>query len=92
MVEFVLDEELKSWQTKAAEFARQELKPYAAEWDRTAGADPASAFPMEALKRCSRAGLRTVTVPKEMGGQGSASWATAFSSRSFSRVRRVSPR
>ncbi|MFP6889049.1 MAG: acyl-CoA dehydrogenase family protein [Nitrospinota bacterium] len=70
MVEFVLDEELKSWQTKAAEFARQELKPYAAEWDRTAGADPASAFPMEALKRCSRAGLRTVTVPKEMGGAG----------------------
>ncbi len=70
MVEFILDEELKSWQTKAADFAKQELKPYAAEWDRKAGVDPASAFPMDALKKCSRAGLRTVTVPKEMGGAG----------------------
>ena len=34
--------------------------------------DPASAFPMETLKGCSRSGLRTVTVPKEMGGQGFA--------------------
>jgi hypothetical protein len=31
MVEFVLDEELRGWQTKAAEFARQELRAHAAE-------------------------------------------------------------
>ena len=70
MTEFALDPEIIGWQQKAAQFAREELKPHAAEWDRNAGVDPTSAFPVDALRKCSRAGLRTVTVPTEMGGAG----------------------
>ncbi|MEE9275542.1 MAG: acyl-CoA dehydrogenase family protein [bacterium] len=68
--DYTLDDEIISLRQKTAQFAREELKPYAAEWDRMADADPVAAFPMETLRRASRLGLRTLTVPKEMGGEG----------------------
>ena len=70
MMDYLLNDEIRQWRKKAADFAKGELKPRAAEWDRRAGIDPATAFPFDALKKCSKAGLRTVTVPKEMGGAG----------------------
>ena len=70
MLNLVLDEDLKRWQTNAAEFARRELKPFAAEWDQAAGMDPSSAFPVAALRKCSQAGLRSVTVTVELGDSG----------------------
>ena len=70
MVDYALDDELKIWQGKVAEFAREELRPRAAEWDRRNGVDPAHPFPMEVLRKASKAGVRTLTVPREMGGEG----------------------
>ncbi|MYA96584.1 MAG: acyl-CoA dehydrogenase family protein, partial [Nitrospinae bacterium] len=64
MVDYILDDELKAWQGKVAEFAKNELKPYAAEWDRQNGVDPANPFPMDALKKASAAGIRTLTTPR----------------------------
>lgn len=70
MVDYTLDEDITRWQKLAAQFAKEELKPFSAEWDRMANVDPVTAFPMETLRKASRLGLRTLTVPKEMGGEG----------------------
>ncbi len=70
MVDYVLDDDLKAWRERIAAFSRDELRPHAAEWDRRNGVEPAHPFPMEALRKASRAGIRTLTVPKEMGGAG----------------------
>ncbi len=70
MVDYVLDDGLKSWQERVAAFARDELRPHAAEWDRQNGVDPAHPFPMDVLRKASKAGIRTLTVPEEMGGAG----------------------
>ena len=70
MVDYILDDELKAWRSKIAEFAKNELRPYAAEWDRQNGIDPTNSFPMDALRKASAAGIRTLTTPREMGGEG----------------------
>ncbi len=70
MVDYILDDELKAWQSKIAEFSKNELRPYAAEWDRQNGIDPTSPFPLDALRKASAAGIRTLTTPREMGGEG----------------------
>ncbi len=70
MVDYNLDENLKNWQAKIKEFAKIELKPNAQEWDKQNGIDPSNPFPFETLKKASKEGIRTLTVPKEMGGEG----------------------
>ena len=70
MVDYNLDENLKNWQAKIKEFAKIELKPNAQECDKQNGIDPSNPFPFETLKKASKEGIRTLTVPKEMGGEG----------------------
>ncbi|MGD9535942.1 MAG: acyl-CoA dehydrogenase family protein [Alphaproteobacteria bacterium] len=48
----------------ARDFARNELAPYAAEWDRTAH------FPRQAVSRLGELGLMGMMVPEEHGGAG----------------------
>ena len=36
MADFLVNDEIRQWQKKAAEFAQNELRPHAAEWDRRA--------------------------------------------------------
>ncbi len=48
----------------ARDFARNELAPYAAEWDRTAR------FPAEAVKRLGALGLMGMMIPEAEGGAG----------------------
>ncbi len=48
----------------AREFAKNELAPHAAEWDRNRG------FPIEVLHKMGSLGLMGMTVPEEWGGAG----------------------
>lgn len=49
-------------------FTQKELKPIAAEFDKKV--DPRACFPWKLLKKASRLGLRTMSVPAEYGGGG----------------------
>ena len=68
MVDFVLTEEQRALQALARDFARREILPAAAERDRMT--DLAARFPWEVLESASRHGLRTLRVPREVGGAG----------------------
>src|SRR5688572_13524241 len=59
-----LTEEQRLLRDTAREFARRELAPHAAEWDREAR------FPKEALAELGRLGFMGVLVPEEYGGAG----------------------
>jgi len=60
----ILDEAQTMIQRTARAFAREQLAPHAAEWDRTA------TFPREALRRMGELGLLGMTVPERWGGVG----------------------
>jgi alkylation response protein AidB-like acyl-CoA dehydrogenase len=60
----LLSEEQRMARDTAREFARRELAPHAAEWDRTA------TFPREAITALGRLGFMGVTVPPEWDGAG----------------------
>ena len=60
----LLSEEQRMVRDTAREFARRELAPHSAEWDRTA------TFPRAAVKGLGELGLLGVTVPPEWGGAG----------------------
>lgn len=51
------------------DFSEKELRPIAAECDRKAQSDPAGCFPMDALRKASKLGLRTLGLPRELGGK-----------------------
>ncbi len=68
MVDFVLTEEQRALQELARDFARREVLPAAAERDRMT--DLAARFPWEILESASRHGLRTLRVPRDLGGAG----------------------
>ena len=68
MVDFTLTEEQRALQELARDFARREVLPAAAERDRMT--DLASRFPWEIFESASRHGLRTLRVPRELGGAG----------------------
>ena len=60
----ILTEEQEEIRATAREFARAELAPHSAAWERDA------AFPREALKAMGRLGFMGMTVPPEWGGAG----------------------
>jgi hypothetical protein len=60
----LLTEEQRMARDTAREFARRELAPHSAEWDRTA------TFPRAAVKALGELGFMGVTVPPEWGGAG----------------------
>ncbi len=49
-------------------FAQNEVKPLSREFDRKV--DPKECFPWELLKKASKLGLRTISIPAEYGGGG----------------------
>jgi len=61
---FELSEEQKLIQSAAREFARAEIQPVAAKYDREAG------FPMQIMDKARKVGLVNVTVPEKFGGPG----------------------
>jgi alkylation response protein AidB-like acyl-CoA dehydrogenase len=63
-VEFELAAEHREIQGLAREFARDEIEPHAAQWDRDHG------FPRALLARLGEVGLLGVCVPEEQGGAG----------------------
>lgn len=67
----ILNESQAMIQTTARAFAREQLAPHSAEWDRTA------AFPRDALRRMGELGLLGMTVPEQWGGVGADSVSLA---------------
>jgi len=63
-VEFELRPEQREIQELTREFARAEIDPHAAEWDRE------HLFPTEAIAKLAGLGLLGVCVPEELGGAG----------------------
>ena len=66
MIDFELTEEQLAWQKIAHDFSEQEIRPIAERLDRSESllAD----FPWEMIRKGSKLGLRTVSLPKEYGG------------------------
>lgn len=60
----LLSEEQRMIRDAARTFAREQLAPHSAEWDRTA------AFPRDALRAMGQLGFLGMTVPPEWGGAG----------------------
>jgi alkylation response protein AidB-like acyl-CoA dehydrogenase len=63
-MDFELAPEQKEIQALARDFARQEIEPYAADWDRE------HHFPRELFTRLAELGLMGTCVPEEYGGAG----------------------
>jgi alkylation response protein AidB-like acyl-CoA dehydrogenase len=63
-VDFELTPEQREVQALAREFARAEIEPHAAEWDRS------HAFPRELFGKLAELGLMGACVPEEYGGAG----------------------
>jgi alkylation response protein AidB-like acyl-CoA dehydrogenase len=63
-MDFELAPEQKEIQALACDFARQEIEPYAADWDRE------HHFPRELFTRLAEIGLMGTCVPEEYGGAG----------------------
>ena len=59
-----LTEDQKSIQQLAYDFARKELEPYAAEWDRK------KHFPKDQLKKVAELGFAGIYIKEENGGTG----------------------
>lgn len=60
----LLNDEQRMIRDAARTFAREQLAPHSAEWDRTA------AFPRDALRAMGQLGFLGMTVPPEWGGAG----------------------
>ena len=67
-MDFSLTPEQEQLQKTAHDFAAQEIRPVAAALDREP--DPMKRFPWEVLEKASKLGLRTLALPKDMGGPG----------------------
>jgi alkylation response protein AidB-like acyl-CoA dehydrogenase len=63
-VDFELSPEQREIQALARDFAKEQIEPHAAEWDR------AHRFPRELLTKLGELGLLGVCVPEEYGGAG----------------------
>jgi acyl-CoA dehydrogenase len=64
MIDFSLSDELLEIQTRARNFAQEEILPIAAEYDRKA------IVPRGIVTKAREAGLLNVTIPREYGGMG----------------------
>ncbi|MBT6768119.1 MAG: acyl-CoA/acyl-ACP dehydrogenase, partial [Opitutales bacterium] len=69
MVDMRLTDEQLELQALVRDYSERVLRPIAVDCDRKSQSDPAGCFPMEALKEASRLGLRTLGLPKELGGR-----------------------
>jgi alkylation response protein AidB-like acyl-CoA dehydrogenase len=74
MIGFTLSEEQIALQARAREFADKQMKPYAAEIDRT----PSPHFDRRVVERFAAAGLTKLIVPVEYGGLGVSSLTMAI--------------
>lgn len=63
-MDFALDEDQRALQQAAADFARVELSPHAAQWDATAH------FPVDVIKRAGEAGFLAIYLDAAHGGLG----------------------
>src|ERR671914_198587 len=63
-MDFELTAEQREIQALARDFAKEQIEPHAAEWDRT------HRFPRELLTKLGELGLLGVCVPEEYGGAG----------------------
>ncbi len=63
-MDFALSDDQRALQQAAADFARAELAPHAAEWDATAY------FPVEVIRRAGEAGFLAIYVDEARGGLG----------------------
>ena len=67
MIDFTLTEEQKLIQSTARRFARERIRPVAAEVDRNPNAD---CFPQELFKEAAQLGFTKLLVPEKYGGPG----------------------
>ena len=67
-MDFSLNEEQRAWQMKARQFAQEEIRPISLAREQIA--DPVKTWDWEIIKKGSKLGFRTSTVPKEWGGFG----------------------
>ena len=67
MVDFALSEEQHELQSIARRFALDEVRPIARRLDREQ--DPAATYPRSLVRRASELGLRTLSLPRELGGR-----------------------
>src|ERR687888_540650 len=63
-MDFALSDEQREIQALARDFARAEIEPYAAEWDRD------HHFPRELYSKLAELGLMGVCIPEAYGGAG----------------------
>jgi alkylation response protein AidB-like acyl-CoA dehydrogenase len=68
MVNFDLTDEQQMLQELARDFANEEIKPYAAQWDKE------SVYPKEAIAKANELGLLTLKIPEKYGGGGMGSF------------------
>ncbi len=68
MIDFSLTDTQRELQRVGHEFARNEIRPVAAEFDRIA--DPADAFPWEVYRKANDLGFNRALVPEAQGGAG----------------------
>jgi alkylation response protein AidB-like acyl-CoA dehydrogenase len=67
-MDFHLTDEQLHWQRVARDFAEQEIKPVACERERIV--DPWQRYPWDLIEKADAVGLRTLALPKELGGGG----------------------
>ncbi|MCV6547496.1 MAG: isobutyryl-CoA dehydrogenase [Cohaesibacter sp.] len=63
-MDFALSEEQRAFQQMAADFAMNEMEPYAAQWDEK------SIFPIETLRAAAALGFGGIYVKDDVGGSG----------------------
>src|SRR5690349_21530331 len=61
---FTLSEEQSAIQAMAANFAKQEMEPYAADWDKD------HHFPEDTLRKAAELGMAAITIGTDVGGSG----------------------
>ncbi len=65
-MDFELSEQQTAFQDAARSFARQELSPFAAEWDKN------STFPVDTLRKAGESGFLSIYTPETCGGLGAS--------------------
>jgi len=71
-MDFTLSDEHRHIQETIRDFGEREVKPYAAEWDRT------EQFPHETVRRLGALGFLGVALPEDVGGGGADALASAL--------------
>ncbi len=66
MLDFQLSDEQRAWQKVARDFSENEIRPIAEKLDRSENL--VADFPWDMIRKASKAGLRTVSLPRQYGG------------------------